>query len=318
MSGEVIELKGRPPAALAKRLGDATPDDLSAGVTGGYGVLSFRASKWRVKYEGEEVPLVDNEGDAIPSIKVVLLKANRHISKNYYGSKYVEGSSDAPDCFSLDGERPDPAAPHKQNELCATCPKNRFGSRVTDEGKKAKACSDNRRLVIIPEGDFANERFGGPMLLRIPPTSLLELKKFGELVKRAGGGHNYNTIITRLSFDMDASYPKLQFKAVRPLTDEEGDEIGQLLDDPEFQSKMEAILSMPVEVHRTEDEEDEEENVFEEPAKKAAPAKKKAKAKPKKKVKAEEEEVEDDKPEPESDELDDDLKDILSSLDNLD
>ena len=318
MSGKVIELKGRPPAALTKRLGDATPDDLSAGVTGGYGVLSFRASKWRVKYEGEEIPLVDSEGDSIPSIKVVLLKANRHISKNYYGSKYVEGSSDAPDCFSLDGERPDDTAPDKQTDLCATCPKNRFGSRITDEGKKAKACSDNRRLVIIPEGDFANERFGGPMLLRIPPTSLLELKKFGEMVKRAGGGHNYNTIITRLAFDMDASYPKLQFKAVRPLNDEEGEEIAQLLDEPEFQSKMEAILSMPVEVLHTEDEEEEEENVFEEPSKpKAVPAKKKAKAKPKKKVKAKEPE-ETDEPEPDSDELDDDLKDILSSLDNLD
>lgn len=315
MSGkELAVLEGKAAKALAKAFGDEINDDLSAGVSGGFGVLSFRGSKWRVKHGGEEIPLTDSEGDPVSSLRVVLVKANPHVSKNFYGAQYEEGAADQPDCFSIDGVKPDPSVVSPVNDACATCPKNVFGSRITDSGKKAKACSDNRRVAVIPEGDFANERFGGPMLLRVPPTSLATLAKYGRQFK--GTGHRYNTVVTRISFDMETSYPHLLFKAVRPLTEDEGTELMTLLGDTEFAAKIEAILAQPGEMAVPEPEQT---DMFEEsepaPKKAAKPTPaKKAQPKP---TPAKQEEPKAEKQE-EPDDLDEELDSILSSLDNLD
>jgi hypothetical protein len=203
-------------------------DDLTTGVSGGFAVVSFRGSKWRVKYQGEEHPVMNADGDPVSTLEVVLIKANKAISKNFYGEAYTEGAAEAPTCFSLDGIQPDPSVQSPISATCARCPKNVFGSRITPAGKKAKACSDNRRMAVAPIGDLANTTFGGPMLIRIPAASLADLKTFGEQLKRRG--FKYNAISTRLGFDMDASFPKLTFKAVRPLSDEEATAVRAHLD----------------------------------------------------------------------------------------
>lgn len=210
--------------------------DLTEGVGGGFGVISFRGSKWRIKYGGEETLVTNQDGEAKPSLEAVILKASRGISKIYYAKKYEEGDDSAPDCWSVDGVAPDPAATNKQSANCATCPNNVWGSRTTESGKKAKACADNRRLAVVPLEDIGNETFGGPMLLRVPAASLNDLSLFGN--QMAKKGYPYNAIGTRIGFDPNASYPKLTFKAMRALTDEEkaqvaahyqGDGIGRIL-----------------------------------------------------------------------------------------
>lgn len=319
MSTKEVVLKGPMSKALAARFDEDLNDDLTSGVSGGFAVMSFRGSKWRVKHGGEETPIVDQDGEAVPSLRAVLVKANRNISKVYYAKKFEEGSLDEPDCLSIDGIVPDPGVQNPVSKQCATCPKNAFGSRITDSGKKAKACSDNRRMVIVPEGDLANERFGGPMLLRIPPASLADLAAFGRKVKQAG--YRYNTVVTRIGFDMDAAYPKLNFRAVRPLSDEEANELVGLLDDPDFQSKMEAILASAVDYQApAEEAEEEEDPVFEQPpAAKPAPAAAKKKAAAKKPVAAAPPPLDDeDDDETAGKDLDGELDDILASLDNLD
>lgn len=231
---------GKVPAALRDLHLDA--DDLSAGVSGGFAVMSFRASKWRIKFQGEEHPILDGNGDPIASLEAVILKANPHITKNYYEQGYSEGAAEAPDCYSLDGVRPDPASPNLQSSACAACPKNVFGSRITPAGKKAKACQDNRRLAIVPAADLDNETFGGPMLLRVPAASLAELALMGKNLKSRG--FPYNAVTVRIGFDIDASYPKLTFRPVRPLTDEEALKVRELLSD----DKLERILAEAIEV----------------------------------------------------------------------
>ena len=57
------------------------------------------------------------------------------------------------------------------------------------------------------------------MLLRVPAASLNDLKTYGLGMKNKG--FPYNTIITRVGFDPDASFPKLTFKPVRRITQEE-------------------------------------------------------------------------------------------------
>lgn len=319
MSADLIPFdKANVPSALVKLLGgEDANDDLSSGVSGGFSVISFRGSKWRVKHSGEETLLTDANGETLPSIRVVLLKASKAISKNFYKDGYVEGSADAPSCFSVDGIRPDASVEQPESRVCDTCPHNKFGSRITETGSKAKACSDSRRIAVVPEGDFANEQFNGPMLLRVPAASLSELASFGKAMKAKH--YPYNTIVTRVSFDPDTAYPRLKFNAVRPLSQEESDEIIELLGDEDYRQKLDFILAKPVEVEVPKAVEEAPEPVkakvvdpteFEEPVA-AAPKKqaKPAKAKP------------EPEPEPEDDSsapsFDSEIDDILSKLNEL-
>lgn len=327
--GEVAQFTG---GKVPQKLADAMQNDnsdLSAGVRGGYSVLSIKGSRWHIKV-GDEVTTVTDptSGDAVGSLRLVLLKASPNVSKNYYEGGYEEGSNEPPACWSIDGVVPDPGA-DKQAPSCAACPKNQFGSRITDAGKKVKACGDSRRIAVIPEGDLANEVYGGPMLLRVPASSLSNLSQYGK--KMSNKGFPYNTIVTRTSFDLEASYPKIEFNAVRPLTDEEADDIIKLLNVPEFADKIESVLAKDLEIVPVPDAEDNQGDLFEEPpavqpkaaakapAKDPAPAPAKTAAlggEVKAKPAAKEEKVE--TKDESDDELDSELEGILSSLDNLD
>ncbi len=217
------------PVAAADIFSTDNLSDLTEGTSGGFGVMSIRGSRWRIKSGGEETVVTGPDGDPVASVPVVLVKASAAVSKLFYEKNYEEGDDNPPDCFSLDGESPDPTASNPQAGRCATCPQNQWGSRITDSGTKAKNCSDIRRVAVVPaarkpeEADaniLANEQYGGPMLLRIPPASLKDMVKFSNLLK-SKYGKNYNAIVTLIGFDTQVSYPKLTFKAVRHLTEEE-------------------------------------------------------------------------------------------------
>lgn len=315
--GDVAQFTG---GKVPQKLADAMQNDnsdLSSGVRGGYSVVSIRGSRWHIKVGDEETTVTDPvSGDPVGSLRLVLLKASPSVSKNYYSGGYEEGSSEGPTCWSIDGVVPDPAA-DKQAPSCAACPMNQYGSRVTDAGKKVKACSDSRRMAVIPEGDLANEVYGGPMLLRVPASSLSNLSQYGK--KMSNKGFPYNTIVTRTSFDTTVSFPKLEFNATRPLTDDEADTIIGLLGNPEFADKIEAVLAKDLEVVPQEVKTDDAPLFEEAPAVKPktaakAPAKPAATKPPPAEAKTEEVATTDES----DDELDTELESILGSLDNLD
>jgi len=194
-------------------------DDLTGGVGGGFASLSKRGSKFHLKYKGDEIPLNDTNGYPMPFFDVVFVRANKHITKNYYPNGYKEGSNEAPTCFSLDGVKPAPQVENPIHDNCAMCPMNAFGSRITENGKKAKACSDNRKIAFVPEWDMKNESFGGAMLLRISASELSDLATYANAMKARG--FPYYAVVTRLEFDTTVSHPKLKFKPLRPLTNDE-------------------------------------------------------------------------------------------------
>jgi hypothetical protein len=163
------------------------------------------------------------------SIEVVIVKAAGVVSKIFYANGWVEGSNEAPDCWSTNGVTPDAQVPNKVAPGCINCPNNAWGSRVTEQGKSAKACSDSKRLALVPSGDMDNELFGGPMLLRVPAASLKDLKGYGELMSKYG--YKYYAVSTRISFDVKDSYPHLVFSAIRPLDDAQAVRVLELRDD---------------------------------------------------------------------------------------
>lgn len=242
-------------------------NDLSAGVQTGFAIVGYKGKVWDVRFRGESTKLMRADGDGpVNSIEVVILKASSVISKIWYKDGYVEGSNAAPDCFSTNGVTPDAQSKNRQANACANCPMNAWGSRVTPQGKAGKACSDSKRIVIVPLQDLRNEVYGGPMLLRIPAASLNELAQFGN--KLASLGYPYNSIAVRIGFDPAEAFPKFKFSAIRPLTDEEADVVLELQND----AQVSRILAEGSEHAAPPASAPAIENVFEQPPVAAAPA----------------------------------------------
>jgi len=200
----LIPIDAQIPAHLANRVGQpsALADSLGGGITGGaeYPRISLKGSRFRIVDDGTETVL-----DA-PKLDVVIIGANSRLSKTWYEAAYnPDAESKGPDCYSLDGLTPDPDSDKPQNDLCASCPQNAWGSRVTQQGTKIKACSDAKRLAVV-SADAAD----GPMyLLTVTPAALKGLHQFQkELTMR---GINPDIVRTQISFDTTASFPKLAF-----------------------------------------------------------------------------------------------------------
>ncbi len=198
--------------------------ELGSGVTGGFGIISYKGKVWSQKYRGEETIIMREDGDGTKqTLELVIVKASSTISKIYYIDGYVEGSTAPPDCWSVDGVKPDAASPKKQCNTCAGCPMNAWGSKVTNTGKPAKACQDSKRLAVVPYDNIKNELYGGPMLLRVPAASLSDMKLYDD--KLLSQGFAYFTVATKIGFDPTESYPKFVFSPWKPLTDEESETI---------------------------------------------------------------------------------------------
>src|SRR6188472_3717382 len=151
---------GQLPAVFRDRLGQGRlNEDLASGITAGFAIVSFRGKAWRVKYRGEEKVLLNEDGQTPRySINAVIVKASPHISKVWYEAGYVEGSTAPPDCWSVDGKKPDPASPKLQNATCAGCKWNAWGSsRSTAGSGKGKDCADSKRFAIVPLDDIDND-----------------------------------------------------------------------------------------------------------------------------------------------------------------
>lgn len=202
-------------------------DDLDAGVSSGFPVMSIRGAKWRIVEGGEERPIyIPGTTDLAPAVRVVLLKANSAVSKTFYADSFVEGSDAPPDCTSANGIVPDASSPKPQCTTCAACPKNEWGSKISPNGSKIKACADVRRVAILPSEDLDYS----PVLLRVPAASLGDLADYGRQLKKRG--IPYTAVVTKLSFDPEASYPKILFQFERVLSAEELMKVAEKIKEP--------------------------------------------------------------------------------------
>ena len=215
---DLININGKVPSFLAKNSKAANP--FAAAVTStGFPVISTKGKVFHV-IRGDDRQLITKDGEEPASaLEVIIVGINPNRSKTYYEETYSEGNSDnKPTCYSLKGDRPEEDAVEPQAKSCAVCPKNQWGSRISDNGSKGKACSDRMRLAVVPAGQIND-----PMLLSVAPTSLAALHRFGdELAKR---GYAPENVVTKLSFDFSAAYPSLTFKAIRFVDEEEFEQV---------------------------------------------------------------------------------------------
>jgi len=195
----------------------------SAVSVGGFPVISIKGKVFHIQ-RGDERTLVTKgeEGEPASSLEAVIVAVNPNKSKVFYDSGYEEGSVAKPTCYSNDGIAPAADAEDPQAKKCAVCPHNQWGSRITDNGGKGKACADSMRLAIA-----SPTQLNDPMLLRVPAASLKTLGQYGaQLAKR---GVEPQHVVTRIGFDYNVAHPALTFKAIRFVEEHEMEEVEGVL-----------------------------------------------------------------------------------------
>ena len=174
--------------------------------------IGIKAARWRIKPVGEGDEQVLNTFN----IQFALVGANPAKSKTFYLQKYdPEGEPKAPDCFSDDGIFPHRDAQHKQDELCANCEHNVWGSELNPlTGKKNKRCKDSKRLAVMLLG--SNEIHAW----RLAPTNFMS---FGDFVRKdvLEQGVDLDRIVIDAEFDDKTTYPHVLFSVKRAMTDDE-------------------------------------------------------------------------------------------------
>jgi hypothetical protein len=204
MSNALIPTNIQIPAHLAARVG--VPSALAQSMTGG---LSSGNSFPRISIKGARFRIVEGDTETVlesTTLDVVVVGANPRLSKTWYAKQWTPDSEpQSPDCFSLDGIGPDAESKDPQNDVCASCPQNAWGSKVTPQGQEIKACADLKRLAVVS----ADDPSGPVYLLSVTPAALKGLNQYQkELSVR---GIPPEIVKTRVSFDTDASFPKLKF-----------------------------------------------------------------------------------------------------------
>lgn len=194
--------------------------------------LSIDMKRFTARYRKNTQVFKDHEGRNMQTFDCVILEANKNLTKTYYGADFNRDNPNTkPICTSLDSLEPDPNVLEKQFDNCVQCPKNKFGSGKMGKGK---ACQDNKRIAVVPMGDIPNVAWGGPMLLRLPPTSLAPYTLYIESLGRRTPPTMPYLLITRLSFDPDAQL-RLLFERVRWVTQEEAEQVKQHLGTPQLE-----------------------------------------------------------------------------------
>jgi hypothetical protein len=206
------------PAHLAGGELSETAKALAGGGGGGQSLkrISFKGSVFRMMLGSEEI--AQNEDRAM---NMIVVKSAPAIARTYYEGAYKEGVVTSPACWSDDGNAPSSNVESPQASLCANCPQNVKGSGQGD----SRACRYSARLAVVLEGDQKGDVYG----VTLPATSVFGKAEDGSkyaplqayVRKLAEFGFDIVKVVTEVKFDTKSPVPKLMFRAVRPLNEDE-------------------------------------------------------------------------------------------------
>jgi hypothetical protein len=202
------------PAFAKKAELSAIAKALSGGGVGGGKRISIKGGVFRLVDSGKEVAAIEER-----YLDVVIVNAAPKVSRVFYAKTYDANAVTAPDCWSADGEKPSADSENKQATNCAECPKNIAGS---GQGN-SRACRYQQRLAVV----LANDVDGDVLQLALPATSIFgkavgddrPLQEYARYL--AAQTINPETVVTRMKFDTKSESPKLFFKPMRWLSDDE-------------------------------------------------------------------------------------------------
>lgn len=235
--------RNREPSEIAKNLmGNAQGSDR----------ISIKGGTFRLVIGGKEVAQIEER-----YLDVVIVKAAPKVNRVWYAGKYDPEKQAAPDCWSADGEVPSPDAANIQADRCADCEKNIKGSGEGD----SRACRYQQRIaVVLAHGKLIEDEDGnatlnhgshGPLQLTVPAASLFgkaegdnrPLQEYARYVVAQKA--DPSMLVTRLRFDTSAESPKLFFKPMRWVTDEEFEQVEAFAASAEATAAVEVSFGKP-------------------------------------------------------------------------
>jgi hypothetical protein len=199
-------------------------DDVTKALSGGDSQtkrIALGANKFVLKVNGTEISKTPTN-----KLEVVIVNASKHVSRTFY-AKAWDPKADAapPDCWSNDGEKPDPTVKEPQNSSCIGCQQDINGS---GQGN-TKACRKNRRIAVALASDLNGDVYqmtlqSKSIFYDMKDPGDLEHMPFNQYAKYVGSqGYNLNTLVTEMRFDEDSTVGKLFFRPVRFLEKHEWD-----------------------------------------------------------------------------------------------
>jgi len=215
---------------LPAYLKNAALDDVTSALAGeslGSRRISIKGGVFREMIGGKEYRVSEER-----SMNVVIVKAAPKVSRIYYAGSYSEGETVSPTCWSSDSQRPDEKVKDKQAATCLVCTKNIKGSGQGD----SRACRYQQRLAVVVDGEIHKQEV---YQLVLPPTSVFGDGEKGKLPLQAYARHLKNNgvpitgVVTEMRFDTASPTPKLIFKPLRALTEEEYNTVQHLKDSSE-------------------------------------------------------------------------------------
>jgi hypothetical protein len=176
--------------------------------------LSIKGGVFRLVVDGKEITSVEDR-----HLDIVIVAAAPKVSRTFYMTAYDPENPGAPDCSSANGDIPDPGVKAKQSASCAACPQNVKGSGQGD----SRACRYSQRVAVV----LANDLEGNVMQLSLPALSIFgkadgdnrPLQEYARWL--TAQGIDPTMLVTRLKFDTKSESPKLFFKAMRWLEQDE-------------------------------------------------------------------------------------------------
>lgn len=211
--------------------------------------ISIKGGVFREILNGKEVNVSDER-----AMNVAIINASK-LSRMYFEGTYTEGVTLKPTCWSSDSQKPDNSVPEDQRQAsnCNDCKHNIKGSGANG----GRSCRFQRRLAVLLEGNVDKKEV---YQLTLPATSIFgdgEKNKlpFDAYVRYVGShGTRVEAIITEMRFDTSSPTPKLVFKPVRALTDDEAKVVVEMIKAPETikaitlnVSQMDGVISTPKE-----------------------------------------------------------------------
>jgi len=170
--------------------------------------ISIRGRKFRVVEGGEEI------GKPKDELEVIILgisPAQGLFSKTFYSKGYTPGESSPPDCSSSNGIVPDSWVSNPVSAQCRNCKNFAFGSAISPNGKKVKACKDSKRLwCVLPK-----QPDGTLYLLQLASMSFKALAEYGNTLRQ--NGLPFSAVLTKLIMNENSEVPDVQFEIVSVL-----------------------------------------------------------------------------------------------------
>lgn len=204
-------------------------DDVTRALSGGDSQVKRIAlgnNKFVLKVNGTEISKSKND-----KMEVVIVNASKNISRTYYAKAWDPKAEAAPpDCWSNDGEKPDPSIKSPQASACANCPQDINGS---GQGN-TKACRKNRRIAVALASDLEGDVYqmtlqSKSIFYDMKAPGDLEHMPFNQYAKYVGSqGYNLNSLVTEMRFDEDSTVGKLFFRPVRFLEKHEWEQAKKL------------------------------------------------------------------------------------------